>query len=55
MPKLFSPEDLDVMIRLRRAFNPENRCSPEKMLPTSGACHEPSRIQRHTPGRRAAL
>jgi glycolate oxidase len=55
MPKLFSPEDLEVMIRLRRAFNPENRCSPEKMLPTSGACHEPSRIHRHAPGRRAAL
>jgi glycolate oxidase len=50
MPKLFSPEDLAMMVRLRSAFNPDNRCSPRKMLPTSGACIEPSR-----PGRRAAL
>jgi glycolate oxidase len=50
MPKLFSPEDLAMMVRLRTAFNPDNRCSPHKMLPTAGACIEPSR-----PGRRAAL
>jgi glycolate oxidase len=50
MAKLFSPEDLAMMVRLRTAFNPENRCSPRKMLPTAGACIEPSR-----PGRRAAL
>jgi glycolate oxidase len=50
MPKMFAPEDLDVMIRLRSAFNPENRCSPAKMLPTAGACIEPTKA-----GRRAAL
>jgi glycolate oxidase len=50
MPKLFSPEDLAMMMRLRAAFNPENRCSPAKMLPTAGACIEPSKA-----GRRAAL
>jgi glycolate oxidase len=50
MPRMFTPEDLDMMLRLRSAFNPENRCSPAKMLPTAGACIEPSR-----PGRRAAL
>jgi glycolate oxidase len=50
MPKLFSPEDLALMVRLRTAFNPDNRCSPHKMLPTAGACIEPSK-----PGRRAAL
>jgi glycolate oxidase len=55
MPKLFSPEDLAMMVRLRAAFNPENRCSPQKMLPTAGACAEPSRIVQHKPGRRAAL
>src|SRR5437868_12896968 len=31
MPKLFSPEDLDTMLRLRSAFNPDGRCSPGKM------------------------
>ncbi len=52
MPKLFTPEDLAVMARLRSAFNPENRCSPNKLLPTAGACPEPSRVK---PGRRAAV
>ena len=50
MPKLFSPEDLMMMARLRSAFNPEGRCSPGKMFPTAGACIEPSKA-----GRRAAL
>jgi glycolate oxidase len=50
MPKLFTPEDLGMMVRLRSAFNPEGRCSPGKMLPTAGACIEPSKA-----GRRAAL
>src|SRR5215813_4023306 len=50
MPKLFTPEDLAMMLRLRSAFNPDGRCSPRKMLPTAGACIEQSRA-----GRRAAL
>src|SRR5262249_50806511 len=50
MPRLFTPEDLAMMVRLRAAFNPDNRCSPAKMLPTAGACIEPSKA-----GRRAAL
>jgi glycolate oxidase len=50
MPKLFTPEDLAMMLRLRAAFNPEGRCSPAKMFPTAGACIEPSKA-----GRRAAL
>jgi glycolate oxidase len=55
MPKLFTPEDLAMMIRLRSAFNPDNRCSPNKMLPTAGACAEANRVERTKPGRRAAL
>jgi glycolate oxidase len=50
MPKLFGPDDLDMMLRLRSAFNPTGRCSPQKMLPTAGACIEPSKA-----GRKAAL
>jgi glycolate oxidase len=50
MPRLFTPEDLAMMLRLRAAFNPEGRCSPAKMFPTAGACIEPSKA-----GRRAAL
>jgi glycolate oxidase len=55
MPKLFSPDDLAMMVRLRSAFNPTNLCSPNKMLPTAGACAEPSRVAQLKPGRRAAL
>ncbi|HET6572185.1 MAG TPA: FAD-linked oxidase C-terminal domain-containing protein [Fimbriiglobus sp.] len=55
MPKLFTPEDLSFMVRLRSAFNPENRCSPNKLLPTSGACAEPSKLATTKPGRRAAV
>jgi glycolate oxidase len=50
MPRLFTPEDLHMMLRLRSAFNPEGRCSPAKIFPTAGACIEPSKA-----GRRAAL
>jgi glycolate oxidase len=44
-----------MMVRLREAFNPDNRCSPNKMLPTAGACAEPSRMAQTRPGRRAAV
>lgn len=49
MPRLFTPEDLGMMVRLRSAFNPDNRCSPAKMLPTAGACIEPSKAGRRAP------
>lgn len=50
MPQLFNEADLEMMARLRLAFNPQGRCSPKKMLPTAGACVEQSRV-----GRRAAV
>jgi glycolate oxidase len=57
MAKLFSPDDLAYMARLRTAFNPKNNCSPNKMLPTAGGCAEPqpSSIQPIKAGRRAAV
>ncbi len=51
MSKMFTPSDLEAMARLRSAFNPENRLSPCKMLPTAGACG----LEQVHPGRRAAL
>ena len=53
MSKLFAPGDLSFMVRLRTAFNPRNNCSPNKLLPTAGACPEPSSHRK--PGRRAAV
>jgi glycolate oxidase len=55
MPLLFSADDLKFMVRLRTAFNPLNRCSPHKMLPTAGGCAEPVAIAVTKPGRRAAV
>jgi glycolate oxidase len=55
MPKLFAPDDLAAMKRVRQAFNPTGLCSPDKMLPTAGACAEAGRHKQVKPGRRAAL
>ena len=54
MNRLFTENDLAVMASIRDAFNPEGRCSPQKMLPTAGACGM-EHIERSAPGRRAAL
>ena len=51
MHKLFTDDDLAAMTRMREAFNPHNRLSPSKMLPTAGACG----LEQTHPGRRAAL
>jgi glycolate oxidase subunit GlcD len=40
MPLLFSPDDLDAMRRLRAAFDPERRCNPGKIFPTTRFCME---------------
>jgi glycolate dehydrogenase FAD-linked subunit len=55
MPLMFTPDDLHFMVRLRRAFNPENRCSPGKLLPTAGGCAEPTMVVQTKAGRRAAV
>jgi glycolate oxidase len=49
MPKLFAPEDLAAMVAIRKAMNPDGRCSPFKMLPNGGHC-----IERSSPGRHAS-
>jgi glycolate oxidase len=51
MSRMFTENDLATMRRLRDALNPRNRLSPNKMLPTAGAC---GLEQRH-PSRRAAI
>ncbi len=51
MPRMFSPETIQAMTRLRQALNPTGCLSPHKMLPTAGACS----IEQVHPGRRAAL
>jgi glycolate oxidase len=51
MRRLFTEQDLEVMGRLRDAFNPTGLLSPGKMLPTAGGCG----MEQTHPGRRAAL
>ncbi|MFM9067486.1 MAG: FAD-linked oxidase C-terminal domain-containing protein, partial [Planctomycetota bacterium] len=51
MQKMFTPADLEVMRRLREAFNPRNQLSPDKLLPTAAGCG----MEMKHPGRRAAL
>ncbi len=51
MEKMFTADDLAAMKNLRIAFNPKNNLSPDKMLPTAGACG----MEQKRPGRRAAL
>lgn len=47
----FTPDDIDVMRRLRDAFNPDGSLSPGKKLPDPALPH----VGRVHPGRRAAL
>ena len=40
MPKMFSEDDLEVMKRLRTAFDPHGICNPGKIFPTPRLCGE---------------
>lgn len=40
MPKMFSETDLEVMSRVRRAWDPHDLCNPGKVLPTPRLCGE---------------
>jgi len=46
MSRMFSEVDLDVMQRVRCAFDPDNLCNPGKVFPTPRLCGE-------RPGRRS--
>lgn len=40
MPAMFSEDDLEIMVRLRNAFNPESILNPQKMIPDLRYCRE---------------
>ncbi len=42
MPMLFTDDDLEVMARLRNAFNPDSLLNPQKIFPTTRSCRETS-------------
>jgi glycolate oxidase len=48
MPKMFSRDDLAVMARARKAFDPDGLCNPGKVLPTPRLCGErPGKYRPH--------
>jgi glycolate oxidase len=55
MPLLFSPDDLAVMGRLRRAFDPKGLANPGKVLPTPRLCGEVPGPYRAHPLERAGV
>jgi len=40
MPRMFSPESLEMIERLIKVFNPDRRLNPGKLLPTGTGCQE---------------
>jgi glycolate oxidase len=44
MPLMFSEDDLDLMRKVRAAFNPLGRLNPDKVLPLGKGCGE-TRLQ----------
>jgi len=40
MPLIFTDQDLEVMKRLRKVFNPKGICNPSKVFPTGASCAE---------------
>ena len=55
MPLLFGADDLAVMARLRRAFDPDELCNPGKVLPTPRLCGEVPGPYRAHPLEKAGL
>lgn len=48
MPKMFSETDLEIMKRVRAAFDPEGRMNPDKQFPTPRLCGEhPGPYRKH--------
>jgi glycolate oxidase len=48
MKMLFSDDSLNAMTAVRQVFNPNNCCSPLKMIPSGGGC-----LERAHPGHHA--
>ena len=55
MPRMFSADDLDVMQRMRDAFDPKRLCNPGKVLPTPRLCGEVPGPYRQHPVEKSGL
>ncbi|CDM64313.1 FAD-binding oxidoreductase [Pyrinomonas methylaliphatogenes] len=48
MRLIFSEDDLETMLRIRAAFDPERLCNPGKILPLPRTCGEARAVQKET-------
>ena len=55
MPRMFAPDDLEAMRRVREAFDPAGICNPGKVLPTPRLCGEVPGPYRAHPVEQAGL
>jgi len=55
MAKMFAPDDLETMLRVRRAFDPRGLCNPDKVFPTPRLCGEVPGPYRQHPSEAAGL
>ena len=55
MPKMFTDEDLDLMLRVRAAIDPGHLCNPGKVFPTPRLCGEVPGPYRQHPAEKAGL
>ena len=52
LPLIFNADDMDVMLRVRAAFDPSGLCNPGKIIPTSRSCGEARAAQSKTKAQR---
>ncbi|MGH9880038.1 MAG: FAD-linked oxidase C-terminal domain-containing protein, partial [Pyrinomonadaceae bacterium] len=50
LPLIFSEDDMDVMLRVRAAFDPSGLCNPGKIIPILRGCGEARAVQRQRNG-----
>lgn len=50
LPLIFNADDMDVMLRVRAAFDPTGLCNPGKIIPTPRTCSEARTTKKWTVG-----
>ncbi len=51
LPLIFSDDDMDTMLRVRHAFDPDGLCNPGKIIPMLRGCGEARAVAGRMPGR----
>src|SRR6185369_17422775 len=48
LPLIFSDDDMDLMLRVRAAFDPSGLCNPGKIIPMPRGCGEARAVATHS-------